>query len=178
MGGACFSQRGGAPPGEIPYMLRNTLTPRVFLVALGIAALLIVASLWLLSAARPAAIPQKPTTAIVTLIPAPTTTSPASTPTEVEAPTPTPNVPATFAPGTIALGAFVQVAGTGGDGLRLRAEPGLSSEVQYLGLESEVFQVEGGPEQADGYTWWYLVAPYDETRNGWAVASYLVVIRD
>lgn len=159
-------------------MLREALTLRVALAALAIAGLLSGASWWLLSTARRPATPAAPATAIVTVIPAPTPTSPASTPTPVESSTPTPQVTPTLVPGTIAIGTFVQVAGTGGDGLRLRAGPGLSSEVRFLGLESEVFMVEDGPRQADGYTWWYLVAPYDENRNGWAVASFLVTIQE
>ncbi len=31
-------------------------------------------------------------------------------------------------------------------------------------------------KQADGYTWWYLVAPYDSTRAGWAAADFLAVV--
>jgi hypothetical protein len=55
----------------------------------------------------------------------------------------------------------------------LRVEPGLDSQVRLLGLETEVFQVTDGPQEVDGFTWWYLVAPFDETRNGWAVSNYL-----
>jgi len=79
-------------------------------------------------------------------------------------------------PGTIALNTYVQITGTGGDGLRLRASPGLASDPLFFGNESEVFLVTGGPEQADGYTWWYLTAPYDQTRAGWAVASFLAFV--
>ena len=42
--------------------------------------------------------------------------------------------------------------------------------------DAEVFMVRDGPQTADGYTWWYLVAPYDETRAGWAAADFLVVV--
>ena len=31
-----------------------------------------------------------------------------------------------------------------------------------------MFLVEDGPQEVDGYIWWFLQAPYDETRNGWA----------
>jgi hypothetical protein len=76
------------------------------------------------------------------------------------------------------IGAFVEITGTGGDGLRLRAEPGLDSDVRMLGGEAEVFQIRDGPREADGYTWWYLVALIDETRNGWAVSNYLAVVQN
>jgi hypothetical protein len=58
--------------------------------------------------------------------------------------------------------------------LRLRSEPGLNGVVRFLGLESEVFQVKDGPRQVDDYTWWFLVAPYDASIQGWAVGNFLV----
>jgi hypothetical protein len=81
-------------------------------------------------------------------------------------------------PGVIAVGAYVQITGTGGDGLRLRTDPGLNSEVRLLGAEAEVFQVNEGPQEADGYTWWYLVGPYDSSRRGWAVANFLAIVQN
>ena len=63
-----------------------------------------------------------------------------------------------------------------GEGLRIRSAPGLTSDTVFRGEESEVFLVQEGPQSADGYTWWHLVAPYDETRNGWAVADFLVAV--
>jgi hypothetical protein len=81
-------------------------------------------------------------------------------------------------PGEIALGAYVQVVGTGGTGLRLRNEPGLGGKVLILGSEAEVFQVKDGPKRVDDYTWWYLVGPYDANRSGWAVANYLKIIQN
>jgi hypothetical protein len=32
------------------------------------------------------------------------------------------------------------------------------------------------PRELDGYTWWYLVAPYDEARAGWAASDFLTYI--
>ena len=112
-------------------------------------------------------------TAILQVIPVPT-----FTPT-LPPPTPSPELTATLpvppASGNITVGSFVQVTGTGGDGLRLRSDPGLNGTPRFLGMETEVFQVSDGPRQADGYTWWLLVAPYDSSVQGWAVANYLVV---
>jgi hypothetical protein len=107
--------------------------------------------------------------AYLTVIPAPTSTPfvPTSTPDPNQQTTPTP------APGSIYVGGYAQITGTGGDGLRLRAAPGLNAEPLFLGYDSEVFQVEDGPQQADGYTWWYLVALYDKSRAGWAAANFL-----
>ncbi len=109
----------------------------------------------------------------LTVIPAPTSTPllpPTPTLDPAFQPTPTP------APGEIAVGAYVQIAGTEGEGLRLRDAPGLDSTPVFLGYDSEAFTVKDGPREADGYTWWYLVAPYDETRAGWAAGDFLEVV--
>jgi hypothetical protein len=76
----------------------------------------------------------------------------------------------------IAIGSYVQVTGTGTVGLRMHEDASLDSDTQFLGMDTEVFKVSDGPRQADGYTWWYLVAPYDPARHGWAVANYLSAI--
>lgn len=106
----------------------------------------------------------------LTIIPAPTLTSNAPpTPTiDPFAPSPTPT--------GIAVGNYVQITGTEGEGLRIRSEPSLSGEPVFLGYDSEVFIVQDGPREADGYVWWYLVAPYDQTRAGWAAADFLTYI--
>ena len=106
----------------------------------------------------------------VTVIAAPTGTSGAP-PTPTIDPFATPTSPA-----GIAIGNYVQITGTEGQGLRIRAEPGLGGEFQFLAYDSEVFVVQEGPREVDGYVWWYLVAPYDETRVGWAAADFLTYI--
>jgi hypothetical protein len=68
---------------------------------------------------------------------------------------------------------LVEVYGTGGDGLRLRSGPNLDASINAMGMENEVFEVRNGPSQADNYTWWYLVNPYDDTKRGWGVETYL-----
>jgi hypothetical protein len=71
---------------------------------------------------------------------------------------------------------YVQITGTGGDGLRLRSGPGLNGAQLFLGYDAEVYQIVDGPIEADGHTWWKLTAPYDATRTGWAVQDFLTVI--
>jgi hypothetical protein len=106
----------------------------------------------------------------LTVIPAPTGTSSAPpTPTIDPFASPTP-------PAGIAVGNYVQITGTGGEGLRIRAEPGLDGAFQFLAYDSEVFIVKDGPREVDGYTWWYLTAPYDDTRTGWAAADFLTYV--
>jgi hypothetical protein len=82
----------------------------------------------------------------------------------------------TALPNTVAIGVYVMITGTEGSGLRLRNAPGLQSELLFLGNDSEVFKVKDGPVQADDLTWWYLEAPYDVTRTGWAASTYLTVV--
>jgi hypothetical protein len=103
----------------------------------------------------------------LTIIAAPTSTSSAPATATIDPFAPTP------APTGIALGNYVQITGTEGEGLRIRAEPGLNGEPQFLGYDSEVFVIKDGPKNVDGFVWWYLVAPYDETRAGWAAADFL-----
>jgi hypothetical protein len=112
-------------------------------------------------------------TAGLTIIPANTPTAPAIT-----EPAGTPSaVPGSSNPeGGIKIGVYVQISGTGGEGLRLRSGPGVKYDPLFLGMEAEVYQVKGGPKDADGYTWWYLVAPYDQNRKGWAASKYLTIV--
>jgi len=119
-----------------------------------------------------------PSTAVFNVIPAPTSTLASqsiftATPSDDVAGTP-PSPPT----GTITVGSYVQISGTGGNGLRLREGPGLAHEVRLLGSEAEVFRIDDGPRESDGYTWWYLVGPFDETRHGWAVSNFLVVTQN
>lgn len=108
----------------------------------------------------------------LTMIPAPT-----HTPNVTPVPTIDPSlVTPTLAAGAIGIGGYVQISGTDGEGLRIRSAPGLNSDTVFFGGESEVFIVRDGSQVADGYTWWYLVAPYDETRAGWAAADFLAVV--
>jgi len=113
----------------------------------------------------------------VGFIPADLTVIPASTATSNAPPTPTidPFAP-TPAPTGIAIGNYVQISGTDGEGLRIRSEPGLNGNPDFLGYDSEVFIIRDGPREVDGYIWWYLVAPYDETRAGWAASDFLTFI--
>lgn len=106
----------------------------------------------------------------LTVIPAPTGTSSAP-PTPTIDPFASPTSPA-----GIAIGNYVQISGTEGQGLRIRSDPGLDGAFKFLAYDSEVFLVQDGPRAVDGYTWWYLVAPYDQTRVGWAAADFLTYI--
>lgn len=156
--------------------LLGVLNGRVLLAGLGLAVFTLLAlalGVWL---SRPPLVLES-APAQVTVIPAPTATA---TPTVTPAVTPTAtiDVPPSPPPGVIGIGAFVQVSGTGGDGLRMRNQPGLSGTVLFLGIDNEVFQVIDGPVEQDGYTWWHLQAPYDADVRGWAVSNFLSIAQN
>lgn len=126
--------------------------------------------------------PAQETAPTLIVLPAPTSTPLIVLPTATLIPTLIPVTPTeTTNPDLgqgIQVGLYVQVTGTEGSGLRLHADAGTSSTSVTLAAESEVFQVKDGPRQSDGITWWYLVAPYNPDRKGWAAGSYLVVIQN
>jgi hypothetical protein len=110
--------------------------------------------------------------AALTIIAAPTLTL---TPTRVLE-TPTSTAPPSV--DGISIGNYVQISGTEGSGLRLRSGPGTSNPPRFLGMDAEVFQVKDGPKESDGFTWWYLEAPYDSARSGWAASKFLAVVNN
>lgn len=110
----------------------------------------------------------------VTLLPAPTETATLS-PTSVLA-TPTLADVSILPPDVVAVGRYIKVVGTQGLGLRMRAEAGTSSEVNFLALDEEAFRIIGGPVAKDGYTWWQCEALLDKTRTGWAAENYMQVL--
>jgi hypothetical protein len=158
--------------------LRASVTIWALAGALGFAALLVSGTLLILFLSRGQPISKGVPTAVLNVIPAPTATPILPTPAPQASPTPTAAVPPAPLPGVIAIGTYVQISSTGNTGLRFRSEPGLKGDVLFVGMEAEVFQVNDGPRDVDGYTWWYLIAPYDAQRTGWAVSNYLTVVQN
>jgi hypothetical protein len=156
--------------------IRDILNLKVLLAGvlfgLGMLALLLV----VLYSAKSDHITAAPATAILKTIPAPTqtlpgmsiTSTPTLAPTDVHQ-TPTPS-------SDILVGSYVQVSGTGGDGLRLHENASVSGKVNYIAIDSEVFIVKDGPINADGYIWWELQDPFNDKAGGWGVANYLSVV--
>lgn len=140
----------------------------------GVACLTVVIAAFFLSTPNPRRYPV--VTPQVTVIVAPTLqlTQPVTPALE---PTPTLERDIPPDPGNlIQVGISVRISGTGGQGLRLRQDASRNATPLFLGAENEVFTVKDGPRSADGFTWWYLQAPYDETRAGWAVSNYLLPV--
>lgn len=108
--------------------------------------------------------------ALLTVIVAPTPTLVPTRPVESPTPTAPPSV------GGISIGSYVQITGTEGQGLRLRSGAGTNNPLLFLGMDAEVFQVKDGPKMADNFTWWFLEAPYDPGRSGWAASNYLKAV--
>lgn len=161
----------------IRYLIKLFINPWVILGAVVIAVLLMLLVAFGISFMRPDSNPSGIPTAILAVTKAPTPTV-LSIIDKQETATSTPETPPSPQPGIIRIGGYTQISGTGGEGLNLRAEPNLDATILYLGLESEVFEVRDGPQEADGFTWWYLVGFSDSTRNGWAVSNYLDVIQN
>lgn len=152
--------------------LRPYLNRFVIIGALTVAGILLVITLILIGWTSPRLSPEVGfAPADLTMIPAPT-----HTPAPTVPPTFDPNATPQFDPASIVIDGYVQITGTGTDGLRIRSAPGLNTDTVFRGEEAEVFVVKDGPQTADGYTWWYLVAPYDDTRAGWAAADFLAVV--
>jgi hypothetical protein len=111
----------------------------------------------------------------MTIIPAATNT-PMNVPTPTQIPgqnqVSTPS-PSNLSGSDFSVGDIVEISGTDGQGLSLRHEPGLSALVDGYGMDNEIFELKGGPIEADGYFWWFLVSPYDDSKKGWAVGAFL-----
>ena len=151
-------------------------TPSVILGAILVCVLSFLASVaWLIWFAPPAGlISEAPGTGLI-LIPGPSSTPPDPT----ASPIPTSTATATFTPlrpGEMGVGSYVQIVGTEGFGLNIRVSAGLDGQINFLGLDAEVFEVRDGPINIDGFTWWFLVTPVDENRSGWAALSFLSLV--
>ncbi len=150
------------------------ITPRVLGAALGVTVILLVLTFLWIEWSAPALPDPAGMLAAVTTIPMPSaTTAPAATPTfDPYAPTPTP----TSLPNQIDIGAYVQITGTQGQGLRVRSDAGLNSKQLFLGFDTEAYTVIEGPQLADGYSWYRVTAINDQTRTGWAASDFLTLI--
>ncbi|MRR29573.1 hypothetical protein EG834_04425, partial [bacterium] len=105
--------------------------PAALVVGLGLFTIVLGGAYFLRTKATPAV--NGYATAAITVISAPTST-PQPVATLLNTVTPGAETPG-VAIGGISTGIYVQISGTGGDGLRLRQLPGTSSEVMFMGYE-------------------------------------------
>ncbi len=141
-------------------------------VTLPVGVLVLIAALWYLIIAPGGKAPPRVTpTPAITATPWPTVT-----PMVVVAPTETvqPTAAATPKPTTIAIGARVQVAGTGASKLRVRQGPGTNTATLRFVPDGTQFVVVDGPTDANGFTWWKI----DDQNGlvGWAAVQYLQLV--
>jgi len=140
-------------------------------VGLGVGALLAVIILLVVAfvfSRRPAEPEPSPTAIVVsptaTLVPRPTATPPEETTATPEVGT-TEEAPTEAPPGSISVGGYVRVAAQAGLSFRQTASTG-GELIQVLDSGSTL-EVVGGPEDADGYTWWKL-RKLDDGQEGWS----------
>ena len=89
---------------------------------------------------------------------------------------PVPTVIVTSTPIPLAVGLQALVYNVGNDELNVRNIPSINnSEVLFRAAAGTVFNVIGGPQEADGFSWWQLHDPQFEV-IGWAVANYLQTV--
>jgi hypothetical protein len=72
---------------------------------------------------------------------------------------------------SLTIGDMATVCCTGGTGLRMRSGAGTGHPVVKMLTEDKVVEVVGGPQEANGYTWWQV---RDEVgTSGWVAAEFL-----
>lgn len=130
---------------------------------LGAIVLTIVGGIWLFARDPAAPSGPQPTAVVWTATPTPVPTA---------APTPTPE-PASILSGVIGVGTRIKIVGTGDVGLSIRADAHTNGERLDVANEGEILLIVAGPEEADGYTWWFLRDESNTAREGWAVEDYL-----
>ena len=176
-----MSLRGPLPVRPTPPSPRESAGYIPWWLLAGVAGTFVVASLALVALAmltRTADLPS-PTATVVIVTAAAAGETPVDATATIQSPPTFPPPPSTVTappppPGEVKVGVYVQVIGTGDAGfLNLRSEAALDASVNYLAIEHEVFQVQAGPKQAGGFTWWYIVNPTTPSRYGWAVQNYL-----
>jgi len=163
---------GGRPGGE-----RGVLEGSWLWIALPVGVLGLIAALWFLVIAPAGNAPPRATaTPARTATPGPTVTlASIAVPTLATEPTVAPTVAPTLAPTaqptTIGLGARVEVTGTGASQLRVRQAAGTGTGTLKFVPDGTRFVVVGGPEQANGYTWWKV----DDQAGtvGWVAGQFL-----
>ena len=177
---------GEAPQEEVPPVRRvQRTTPHrrrpptegapPWVVGLGVGALLAVIGILVVAfvfSRRSAQSEPTPTVVVVTptvtLVPRPTGTIPPAATATSETPV-TEETSSTAAPSdAISVGGYVRVAAPAG--LSFRENPGVNGALIQVLDSGITLAVIGGPEEADGYTWWQLRTA-DGNVEGWSAAG-------
>ena len=106
-------------------------------------------------------------TPTATLIPRPTATplvDATDTPEAAATPATSPSAPPSD---TIGVGGYVRVSAAAG--LSFREDPSTGGTLIQVLDSGSILEVVGGPEEADGYTWWQLRR--DDGKEGWSAAG-------
>ncbi|MCL5994927.1 MAG: SH3 domain-containing protein [Chloroflexi bacterium] len=161
------------PRQRVPALIPGLISLVIVVVACGIAAKFI-------SDNRPALsnITIAPTATFAVIIPTatefvPPTATPYVAPTDVPPPTAAAQAETTNDP--ISVGAMVKIVDTGPNGLNFRKEPSRNAEKLRTLPEGNVYEVIGGPQEADSLVWWQLKDPSDGIA-GWGAADYMRVV--
>ena len=103
----------------------------------------------------------------------PPTATPYTAPTDT--PLPTTAAEAGTSNDPISVGAKVKITDTGPTGLNFRKAPARTAEKIRSLPEGNIYDVVGGPQTADGLTWWQLKDPSDGI-TGWGASDYMKVV--
>jgi hypothetical protein len=114
-------------------------------------------------ATSPASSTTRPPTAVPTAVAAPT-----------EPPAATPTVEPTQGPAIIRIGATVQIGGTNGIGLSLRAGASVAEPLVRVASDGEQLVIVEGPVDHDGYTWWKV--HNDLGADGWGADAFMSLV--
>lgn len=91
---------------------------------------------------------------------------------------PIPTVLITNTPVPLRVGVKAAVFDVGNDKLNIRNKPSLTdSQVLFREDAGKIFDIIGGPREADGFTWWQVRDPQFQV-EGWAVANYLRTVAE
>lgn len=137
-------------------------------IALPVGILLLIAALWFLVIAPAGSAPPR----VTVTPPSPTTAWPTVTPMVITVPTEGPGEsPTASEPAPVAVGARVEVTGTGANMLRVRQLPGTDTVTIKIVGDGTRFVVIGGPEEAAGFVWWKV----DDQAGtvGWVAGQFL-----
>jgi hypothetical protein len=161
------------PKQRIPALIPGLISLVVVVVACGLAAKFV-------NDNRPALsnISIAPTATFAIITPTvteyvPPTATPYAAPTDTPVPQPTAQPGVSNDP--IAVGATIKIVDTGPSGLNFRKEPSRAAEKIRSLPEGNLYEVVGGPQSADGLTWWQLKDPTDG-QTGWGAADYMRVV--